>query len=119
MYYFRHPDTMRRNVLLLTHCEPGHCKEGCIDVVREIFKEPCFQGVHLKNIKTSMNAEDPGTKLAIMDYFYRLDSCNAELAWEECRKWSDDDPPVVGGASRNNIALSAFMCIFTILKSIM
>ncbi|XP_060567386.1 MOXD1 homolog 2-like isoform X2 [Ruditapes philippinarum] len=114
-----HPDTMRRNAALYTHCEPGHCKEGCIDVVREIFQEPCFQGVHLRNLKNSMNTEDPETKLAIMDYFYRLDSCNAELAWEECRTWSDDDPLVMGGASRNSFALFALICIFTNLKSVM
>jgi hypothetical protein len=119
IYHFRHPDTIRRNAALYTHCEPGHCKEGCIDVVREIFEEPCFHGFHLRNLKNSMNTDDPGTKLVIMDYFYRLDSCNAELAWEKCRKWPDDDLPVVGGASRNSIALSALIYIFTILKSIM
>lgn len=94
---YTNPETAARNARLFSNCEPGYCKEGCLDVVRDIFQEPCFKGIHLKNQKASLKMENtPDVKLAIYDYMYRLDSCNAELAKEQCSKM---DNPEVGAAS--------------------
>lgn len=93
----QHPDTAARNARLYSSCEPGYCKDGCLDVVRGIFQEPCFKGQHLRNIKEDLRNEeyDVQTKLGIFDYFYRLDSCNAELAREQCY-WGGETAGAVG-----------------------
>ncbi|XP_053386346.1 MOXD1 homolog 2-like [Mercenaria mercenaria] len=112
------PVNAARNARLYGNCIPGICQEGCLDVVREIFKEPCFQEKYQKDIKASMGYGDDATKLAIMDYFYRMDSCNAELAKEQCGStWPTT--PTTASAVSTNMASSAFIVFFAVVISYM
>ncbi|XP_053386261.1 uncharacterized protein LOC123538847 isoform X2 [Mercenaria mercenaria] len=103
---YSHPITAARNARLYGNCEPGFCKVGCLEVVRDIFKEPCFQEENLKLMKESLRTAEGTAKLTIMDYFYRIDSCNTELAREQC-KWKPD--PDVNGATNGNMASFSFI----------
>ncbi|XP_060566803.1 dopamine beta-hydroxylase-like isoform X1 [Ruditapes philippinarum] len=110
---YTHPKTIARTTRLYSTCEPGVCKDGCLDTVRDIFNDPCFQEHNLERQKSSMrsNNGDPAMKSAIMEYFYRIDSCNAELAREKCgtKPWPDTS------SSNSNFIDLAFVLFLNML----
>ncbi|KAL3870621.1 hypothetical protein ACJMK2_038669 [Sinanodonta woodiana] len=66
------------------NCAPlGNCQKECLAVVKEIRRHPCFQGDMDTYLRT--NAISPGesnSKIAILQFYAALDSCNVELALE-------------------------------------
>ncbi|XP_053375721.1 dopamine beta-hydroxylase-like [Mercenaria mercenaria] len=78
-------ENIARYTALQENCRVGVCLEECKEVVREIFRHPCFQSP-LKYMMqdSSLTYGDQSTKHMILEYYYRMDSCAAELAMEKC-----------------------------------
>ena len=101
---------------MYSKCEAGYCKEGCLDVVRDIFNEPCFKGHNLQRLKEGLKTDgDPTMKYAVMDYFYRIDSCNSELAAErKCGAWPNINAARGSTADFLNISIVTLFLFFTL-----
>ena len=61
------------------------CLEECKPVLLEIFKHPCFSPELLSLFRGwSLETDDQTAKTQLYEYYYRLDSCAAELEREKC-----------------------------------
>lgn len=61
--------------------------------------------------EAALQSPETETKLAVMDYYYRMDSCAAELAKEKCAHdegWNEYRPDVGGS---KGLHFASYVCI--------
>ena len=102
---YRHPETQAIYSAVSSNCVPGKCQLECLEVVRELKRHPCMSGDIAKwnryRAYQSYQRSNDGQELMWNAMF---DSCDKELAEEQCRRCPED---TVGGAvvQRMNIAV--------------
>ncbi|KAL3870626.1 hypothetical protein ACJMK2_038674 [Sinanodonta woodiana] len=61
----------------------GNCQKECLPIVKEIRKHPCFQGDMDTYLRmNAVNLGEPNGKIALLEFYAALDSCNGELVLE-------------------------------------
>ena len=92
------------------NCAIGTCKAECLDLARELKKHPCLSGDVTKLFRHEIEERHSYTKDANEIIFYaKIDSCDSELAREQCPTCRDGG--MVGGSGELRMGLAIFFAV--------
>jgi hypothetical protein len=115
----RDPENMERYSLLEQNCKVGLCLEECKPILREIFQHPCYApGLYKMFRGMSLDrTEDPSMKVTLLEHYYKLDSCAAELEKEKCYGNGNDgwNSPEIGGAQGIHLSSTVTLLVTSLL----
>ena len=85
------------------NCAVGTCKAECMDVARELKKHPCLSGDMTRMMRNQIEERQDVNELM---FYGKIDSCNAELAREQCPTCRDDGTGMVDSAGELQMGLT-------------
>lgn len=87
-----HPETAALIQQVTSNCVVGRCQHECLTIIREVKKQPCFMNDVAKFSRyNAMQRYHESNNAEELLWYAMLDSCDRELALEECKVCRDPD----------------------------
>ena len=95
------------------NCAIGTCKAECLPIVRDVKKHPCFSGDVTKFFRSAIEGRHSYSKdPAELIFYAKMDSCDGQLAREQCPTCRGDGNGMVDGAAELRMG---FVVVLTVL----
>ena len=105
---FRDPEMAAMYARVWENCAIGTCKAECIPVARELKKHPCLSGDFAKMMRSRIEDRQDTNEII---FYARIDSCDSELAQEQCPTCSDGGDGMVDSAGELRMGLAIFFAL--------